>query len=166
MNMSKRLLTITSFVFLFVLGLSISVHAEEAKPIQISLFNPVQLVSEGEAVQGVRLSLLYGKNTSVVGFDFGLVQHNTSGISKGYQLGAVGIVEGDFVGFQKHFYNSVKGKCEGFQLGLVNHAQNMSGFQLGIVNYAGTMNGLQIGLVNVIKQNGQFPVFPFINWSF
>jgi len=36
---------------------------------------------------------------------------------------------------------------------------------LGFVNYAETMKGLQIGLINVIRQGGQFPVFPIVNWS-
>jgi len=163
--MSKKIITL-SFALLLLLSLSSSIEAQEAKPIQLSLFNPIQLVGEGEAVSGIRLSLLYGKNTSVTGLDWGLVNHTTSGLTKGFQLGAVGLVEADFVGFQNNFVNSVKGNCEGFQWGFVNHAQNMNGFQLGIVNYAGTMKGLQIGLVNVIKQNGQFPIFPIINWSF
>jgi len=29
-----------------------------------------------------------------------------------------------------------------------------------------SMKGLQIGLVNIIRQGGQFPVFPIVNWSF
>jgi hypothetical protein len=49
---------------------------------------------------------------------------------------------------------------------LVNYAENMNGFQLGLVNYAQTAKGLQIGLVNIIRQGGQFPVFPIVNWSF
>ena len=40
------------------------------------------------------------------------------------------------------------------------------GLQVGVVNYAQSMRGLQIGLVNIIKQGGQFPVFPIVNWSF
>ncbi len=161
--MSKKIFVTALFLFF---TFSISISAGEAKPIQLSLFNPIQLVSEGEAVQGIRLSLLYGKNTSVIGLDLGLVTHTTSGLSKGVQLGFVNLTEANFVGFQHAFVNSVKGNCEGFQWGFVNHAQNMNGFQLGFVNYAGTMKGLQIGLVNVIKQNGQFPIFPIINWSF
>ncbi len=161
--MSKRILTTALFLSF---TLSITISAEEAKPIQLSLFNPIQLVSEGEAVRGIRLSLLYGKNTSVTGLDWGLVTHTTSGLSKGVQLGFVNMNEANFVGFQHGFVNSVKGNCEGFQWGFVNHAQNMNGFQLGIINHAGTMKGLQIGLINVIKQNGQFPIFPIINWSF
>ncbi len=164
--MSKKSITRTAITLFFISIFSISAPAEEPKPIQLSIFNPIQLYSEDTDIKGVRLSLLYGKNKSVTGLDLGFVNHNTSGLSKGFQHGFVGIVEEDFVGFQNNFINSTKGNFEGFQWGLVNHAHNMNGFQLGLVNYAGTMKGLQIGLVNVIKQNGQFPVFPIVNWSF
>jgi hypothetical protein len=82
------------------------------------------------------------------------------------QFGLVGIVDADFVGWQDNFANITKGNFEGFQWGFVNYAGHASGFQLGFVNYAVTMRGLQIGLVNIIKQGGQFPVFPIVNWSF
>lgn len=137
-----------------------------SKPIQISLFPPVQIVSEDEAIGGVRLSLLYGKNTTVTGLDIGVVSHATEGVSKGVQFGFVGIVDADFTGFQDTWVNVTKGKMEGFQWGVVNYAGHASGFQLGFVNYAVTMKGLQIGLLNFIKQGGQFPVFPIVNWSF
>ncbi len=136
-----------------------------SKPIQISLFPPIQLVSENEAIGGLRLSVLYGKNTTVSGLDIGLVSHATTGVSKGAQFGLVGIVDADFTGFQDTWVNVTKGKMEGFQWGVVNYAGHASGFQLGLVNYAMTMKGLQIGLLNFIKQGGQFPVFPIVNWS-
>lgn len=138
----------------------------QEKPIQLSLFAPIQIVPADQAVAGVRLSLLYGKNTSVTGLDWGLVNHNTSGISKGVQFGLVGIVNADFSGWQNTAVNITEGDFEGFQWGIVNYAGHANGFQLGFVNYAVTMKGLQIGLVNIIKQGGQFPVFPIVNWSF
>ncbi len=136
------------------------------KPIQLSLFAPVQIVSENDAVAGIRLSLLYGKNTHVSGLDWGLVSHSTSGESKGVQFGLVGLNDADFTGWQNTAVNITKQNFEGFQWGVVNYAGHASGFQLGLVNYAITMKGLQIGLVNIIKQGGQFPVFPIVNWSF
>ena len=136
------------------------------KPIQLSLFSPVQIVPEGNGISGIRLSLLYGKNTHVTGLDWGLVSYCTSGMSSGVQFGLVGLVDADFTGWQDSFVNVTKGNFEGFQWGFVNYAGHASGFQLGFVNYAMTMKGLQIGLVNIIKQGGQFPVFPIVNWSF
>jgi len=136
------------------------------KPIQLSLFSPIQLFPEETPIVGLRLSLIYGRNSSVTGLDWGLVNHTTSGLSKGVQFGLVSLVEADFVGWQNNAINITKGDFEGFQWGIVNYANRANGFQLGLVNYAVTMNGLQIGLINIIKQGGQFPVFPIVNWSF
>lgn len=138
----------------------------EEKPIQLALFNPVQIFPESTSITGVRFSLLYGRNVSVTGLDLGLVNHVTTGPFVGYQRGGVGLVDSDFTGWQDCVVNVTKKKMEGFQSGFVNYAGHASGFQLGIVNYAVTMHGLQIGLVNIIKQGGQFPFFPIINWSF
>ncbi len=136
------------------------------KPIQLSLFTPVQIFPEDVAISGVRLNLLYGRNVYVTGLDLGLVNHTTTGKSVGVQFGFVGLVDSDFKGWQDNNVNIVKGDFEGFQWGVVNYAHYASGFQLGFVNYAGSMKGLQIGLVNIIGQGGMFPVFPIVNWSF
>jgi hypothetical protein len=136
------------------------------KPIQLSLLAPIQLFPESNSITGVRLSLLYGKNTHVTGLDWGLISHCTSGSSKGVQFGLVGLVDADFTGWQNTSVNITQRNFTGFQWGIVNYAGHASGFQLGLVNYAVSMKGLQIGLVNIIRQNGQFPVFPIVNWSF
>ncbi len=163
--MSKNLLVSFGLAVLAIAFVAAAAPAQD-KPVQLSLFNPVQIVPESEAVSGIRLSLIYGKNTTVTGFDWGLVNHNTAGQSAGVQFGAVGYVEGDFKGWQDNMISIVKGDFEGFQSGAVNHAKYVHGLQLGIVNYAGSMRGLQIGLVNIISQGGQFPIFPIVNWSF
>lgn len=163
--MSKEIRLLICVIFLSLLVFTSTVLAE-VKPIQISLFNTLQLYPESQSITGLRINLIYGKNATVKGVDLGLVNHNTFGLSKGYQWGLVGIVDADFLGWQNNAVNMVKGRVEGFQSGLVNHAKHASGLQFGFVNYAETMYGLQIGLVNIIKQNGAFPVFPFINWSF
>jgi hypothetical protein len=152
-----------------VLALSIVATGVQAegKPIQLSLFTPVQIVPETESISGVRLNLLYGRNASVKGLDWGfIVNHTTTGLSKGVQMGLVNYNEADWVGFHWGGLNYTAGSFEGFQWGFVNYANAGNGFQLGVVNYARTMKGLQVGLVNVIKQGGQFPVFPIVNWSF
>jgi hypothetical protein len=139
---------------------------EETKPIQLALLAPVQLFDEDTPISGIRLNLLYGRNTRVSGLDWGLVNHTTEGQSMGVQFGLVGIADDGFLGWQDNFVNITKGDFEGFQWGAVNYANNGNGLQLGLVNYARTMKGLQIGLINIIKQGGQFPVFPIVNWSF
>jgi hypothetical protein len=136
------------------------------RPIQLALVTPIQIFPEDTPIVGVRFNLLYGRNVSVSGLDLGLINHTTTGMSKGLQYGLVGIADSDFMGWQDCGVNVTSGRCEGLQWGVVNYANSMSGLQLGLVNFARTMEGLQIGLVNVIRQGGQFPVFPIVNWSF
>jgi hypothetical protein len=138
----------------------------ETRPIQISLVTPIQIFPERYSITGLRLNLLYGSNVSVTGLDVGLVNHTTAGKFIGLQYGLVGLSDSDFSGWQDCVVNITNKKFEGFQFGWVNYADYMSGFQLGLVNYAKTAKGLQIGLVNIIRQGGQFPVFPIVNWSF
>ena len=158
---------VTAVIAVIVIILVSPLMAQEKHPVQVSLFTPVQIFPEGDAISGLRFNFLYGRNSVVTGVDLGLVNHITSGVSKGWQSGLVGMVEKDFVGFQSnHGVNIVKGSFEGFQFGVVNYAHSANGFQLGLVNYAVNLKGLQIGLVNIIKQGGQFPVFPIVNWSF
>ena len=159
----NRLTTLAVAIMLIIMAAPL---VAQDKPIQLSLFDPIQLVPANEGVSGVRLNLIYTRNAYVKGFDWGLVNHTTSGMSVGVQWSVVGLNEGDFLGWQGSVVNITKGNFEGFQWGFVNYANHASGFQLGLVNYAVTLNGLQIGLVNIIKQGGQFPVFPIVNWSF
>ncbi len=175
-----RLSIAVSTALLGLIASSQSVQAQEKHPFQISLITPAQIVKAEDAIGGIRLNLIYGRNAYFEGLDVGLINHTTSGTSKGLQIGIVGLVEHDFVGVQNNFVNVVEGKFEGFQyglyngtetgggfqLGLVNTAQNFKGLQIGLVNYARQLHGLQIGLVNVISQDGAFPVFPIVNWSF
>lgn len=161
--MTKKYAMLLGLIVLMLI--STSVMAEK-QPVQLSLFNPIQIFPEGDNVSGLRINFLYGKNTTVTGLDIGLVNHNTLGLSKGVQWGFVGIVEENFMGFQANSFNITKKNFEGFQWGFVNYAGHANGFQLGLVNYAQSMKGLQIGLINIIKTGGQFPVFPIVNWSF
>ncbi len=151
---------------LAVLALSSTMAFADAKPVNLSLFTPISIAKETDSVTAFRFNLLYGKNTSVQVFDWGLVNHTTSGLSKGLALGAVNIAGGDFKGAQIATVNYNEGSFEGFQWGFVNHSMNGDGLQLGFVNYAKKYHGLQIGLVNIISEGGQFPVFPIVNWSF
>ncbi|HRZ40904.1 MAG TPA: hypothetical protein P5246_07835, partial [Candidatus Omnitrophota bacterium] len=41
--------------------------AEGAKPLQIALFNPIQLVPEEEGIKGFGFNFIYGKNAGVTG---------------------------------------------------------------------------------------------------
>lgn len=151
---------------LIALACMANVASAETRPIQLALVTPIQIFPEDDNITGLRLNFLYGRNVFVTGLDLGLVNHTTGGVSKGYQSGLVGLSDGDFVGWQDNMVNVANGNIEGFQSGLVNYANFANGVQLGVVNYAASMKGLQIGLVNIIRQGGQFPVFPIVNWSF
>jgi hypothetical protein len=134
--------------------------------VNLSVFPPIATAKENDSVTAFRFNLIYGKNASVRVVDLGLVNHTTTGLSKGFGWGLVNYAEADFRGFQLGTVNVVGGGFEGFEWGFVNYAQNARGLQLGVVNCAQTLHGLQIGLVNIIKQDGFFPVFPIVNWSF
>lgn len=165
MKISKFVFHLTIVLF-FIMFFVTEISAQD-KPVQLALFNPVQVFDENTSITGLRISLIYGKNTQVSGLDWGLINHMTSGVSKGVQFGLVGIVESDFMGWQDNGVNITKGKFEGLQWGIVNYAGTVSGVQIGLVNYAANMTkGLQIGLINIIKQGGQFPFFPIVNWAF
>jgi len=163
--MAKRNYVLLGLAVLTFILICTPVQAEK-RPIQIALVTPIQIFPEDDSITGVRLNLLYGRNVAVSGLDLGLVNHTTTGMFKGWQHGLVGIADTDFMGWQDCGVNITNGKCEGLQWGVVNYAGYMSGLQLGLVNYSRTMKGLQIGLVNIIRQGGQFPVFPIVNWSF
>jgi hypothetical protein len=163
--MTRKIITA---VFIGVIALSAfptSVMAQ-SRPIQLALVNPIQLFPESNSIIGIRVSLIYGRNTSVSGIDWGLITHTTSGTSMGVQWSFVGLADANFTGWQNGFVNVVKGDFQGLQWGFVNHANYANGLQVGFVNYAQKLKGLQIGFVNIIKQGGQFPVFPIVNWSF
>lgn len=163
--MKSGRLIVLALLFVLVVVLGSQVRAGE-QAIQLSLFTPIQIHPEGEIVSGFRFNLLYGRQATVVGLDLGLVNHTTTGLSKGVQWGLVNYTDASFLGMQHGMVNVTMKDFEGFQWGFVNYAHKANGFQLGFVNYAHTLHGLQIGLVNIIKQGGQFPVFPFVNWSF
>ncbi|MFQ5538613.1 MAG: LA_2272 family surface repeat-containing protein [Gemmatimonadota bacterium] len=160
-------------------GVPGALAAQEEHPFQVSLLSPIQAFPEEDAVRGLRLSILYGRNMDVTGVDIGLVSHVSRDFT-GVQWGLVGFVEGDALGVQSNqFVNIVEGELEGVQIGalnmadrgqglqlsLVSHARNFQGLQIGLVNYAETLKGIQIGLVNIIRSGGVLPVMPLVNWS-
>ena len=157
---------ISRSLFLGAVLLISSVTAVFAQsPFQLALFNPVQIISESQDIGGIRIDLIYGKNTSVGGLDIGLVNHTTSGISKGIEWGLVGYNEGSFTGWQWNAVSITRGTFTGLQMGWYTTANHCGGVQIGIVNHSGTMKGIQLGLLNFIDQGGFLPIFPIVNWS-
>jgi hypothetical protein len=170
-------------VFIFAVGMLVSPSLVFADgPISLGLFTPVQIVEETESVTAFRFSLIYGKNVNMQGFDLSLVGMNTGDVS-GVAFTAVGIVDGNFTGWQNSWLVAItEGNMQGLQwaaytksglgssgvqLGLLNMSDDFSGLQLGIVNITEVMrSGLQIGLVNIIKSKEKLKFFTLVNWSF
>ena len=135
-------------------------------PIQLSLFNPIQIVPENESVSGIRLNLIYTKNVNVTGLDWGLV-NKTTGKQLGVQWGFVNLTDGGFTGWQSGAVNITYGSSVGLQTSWVNyHGGYFNGLQFSLVNYTATLKGLQLGLINIIGEGGFLPVFPIFNFDF
>lgn len=173
-----RLIRISLALCAALLALSAaSAMAEGNKPIQIALFDPIQIFPAKESIAGLRLNLIYGKNVNMQGLDVGIVNH-TTGNCFALQHGAVGYVEKDFMGWQDNVVNITRGKFTGLStaafamadegngvmLGWVNVTKSMHGLQIGLLNDTETLHGLQIGVGNII-QKGKVPFLPIVNWS-
>jgi hypothetical protein len=84
------------------------------------------------------------------------------------QLTAVGLVDGDFTGWQSGWLAGVaKGNMQGLQTGVYTHSgMGSTGVQIGFFNTSDSFSGLQIGLVNIIRSKEKLTFFPIVNWSF
>ena len=149
-------------------------------PFQLAIApGAAQVFSKETPVHGLRISVLYGIQSEVVGLDVGLFNQTdsmtgigvglcnmTQGNGAGIQLGAgCSDVEGDFVGIQAGLFNQVRGQISGFQVGLANGAESGTGLMIGLVNRTDSMRGLQIGVLNWNK-NGFLPLFPIFNFGY
>jgi len=103
----KTLLTLLSGSVLMFTAIDVSCAEEgptKVTPLQLAIWNPVQLVPEDWDVYGLRLSLLHGKNDHVYGLDAGFENFATE--MNGIQVALAG--------------NVAIGRMTGIQLGLVN----------------------------------------------
>lgn len=163
------LLFLVSFVFLIV---SVNSFAAEkgfdAGPIQLSLYNPLQLIPEDFDVYGLRLTFPYGVNNSVYGLDFGVwndlrgslrgigfasLVSDCRGSMYGINTGGIAnITDGDNVGWSIAGVYNYAGTVKGLQSTIAyNEAKNVAGVQLALVNYCEDMSGFQLGIVNICK---------------
>ena len=143
-------------------------------------------------VNGVRLSILHGKNQSVRGFDLGLLSLSETSILSGVGLvlgmgkvtgemsGAafslINIHAGRDRGLNAAFINRINSAESAVDVGFVNIADgatmldvgglnvsDSSKVQLGFINVTKKITGFQFGFVN-IAENGFLPVFPIFNF--
>jgi hypothetical protein len=126
-------------------------------PLQISIWDPVQVFPADWSVVGVRANILHGVNARVYGLDIGLLSNRTTSSGGGLSIaminGAWGESLGGFVGLES-FVGQIRPSrrrhdngCTyvGAQLGVFNGAESLYGMQFGSVNVANYMNGIQIG---------------------
>ncbi len=158
---------------------TLPLHAQDEKPVQIALFNPIQIYDAETSISGIRWNIIWGKNANVAGIDFGLINEATGNVL-GLQWGLVNNVGGDVTGWQQSVVNLTRGLVQGVQVGLysqsagtegvmwsgVNNTRSMRGLQVALVNIADEMHGVQVGLVNIIRSKDRFPVLPIVNWKF
>lgn len=153
--------------------------AQEAKAINLSLWDPIQIFSNDKEIHGVRLNI-YGNNAGLKGVDIGIANWIT-GDAVGIQWGIVNMVKGDFTGLQaapiqvtEGFMKGIQwgalysrnGSGKGLQASAVTWSEDFVGLQIGVVNYAIQYHGIQLGLINIIKEGGMLPFFPIFNFSF
>jgi hypothetical protein len=180
------------FVWLIVAALSLGAlsrtsAAEPAEtsrswtPVQIALWNPIQVFGEGFSVTGLRLNLILGANQDVTGLDLLGLASLTRGNHTGLQLALYDEVGGDLTGWQiGGLAADVDGRARGLQTAVflnsagegtgvqvaagVNRAEHMRGLQISLVNWTDELDGVQIGLIN-IHRKGWIPFFPLINFG-
>ena len=149
---------------------------------------------EDPKVDGVRLSILYGKTQRLSGLDFGFFSYSESGwlsgaafvfglhhlsgdMDGGLAWSLVNIHSGNDRGLNAAFVNKVNNVESGVDIGFVNLADgktmldigalnlsDSSTVQIGIINVTKKIEGIQIGFINV-ADNGFFKVFPFFNFA-
>jgi len=152
-----------------------SAYAQEIWPIDFGL---VDLIHRPADVVGLRLGIPYGQNNSITGIDIGLygqseyawaLQFNLTSCQVRDEMGGLQVSllngAGHLTGMQIGLWNVVTTSVEGFQIGLLNLADDVTGMQIGVVNRTETMHGYQIGLVNVIRQS-PLPCTAVINFAF
>jgi hypothetical protein len=154
--MIKKILGLWLVIFFCMAGLA---FAGSVKPIQLGLFNPIQLFPADDSVCGLRFNLLYCDNVDMTGLSLSSGWTRTTLDMKGIQLGPVNWVDGVSYGWQVGLLNYTSGHSGGLDTSVVNiNAEGKTGIQIGVTNWGKSFfHGWQIGLVNYL--NGRFMGF-------
>lgn len=122
-------------------------------------------------VSGLDFGLINHTTGEMTGVQFGIVNVVDGGFS-GWQSGVVNVTKGQFTGLQWSPWSLLSlanfaEAAEGAQVAAAfNRSEYMRGFQLALVNVADDMYGLQMGLINIIRSKDDFPILPLVNWKF
>ena len=123
MTTNKRRVSIgaAGMCLIALLGVSEPAAAQHTKPVEIALWEGLQIQRPDADIAGLRLGI-YGVNRSMSGIDVAVVGRTTEH-QEGVFFGFVGITEGDFSGWQAaQFGNIARGRLSGAQTGLYNEA--------------------------------------------
>jgi len=105
-----------------------------------------------QTVKGVRLNLLYGKNTNMSGLDINILALGEIDNFTGVQLNPIWIgaskVNNSFTGVGIGTANIHLGQSTGVVWGLVNYTNNFNGLQLGFVNFNQKKSVINLGGFN------------------
>ena len=103
-------------------------------------------------VKGVRLNLLYGKNTNMTGLDINILALGETDNFTGVQLTpfwfGAGKVNNSFTGVGINTANIHLGQSKGAVLGFVNYTNDFNGLQWGAVNFNQKKSIINLGAVN------------------
>ena len=171
-------IALLSLVAISILGVTSPAVYADSKPIQLSLWESVQIFPVETEIKGLRLAI-YGRNTVMKGLDIGIAMRTDTEFV-GLQYGILGFGDGNFTGWQNNAINIANGTVKalqtglyngagegtGLQFGAVNIAKSYHGLMLGIFNMTDDMNGLQIGIINVINNKEKWGILPIVNWQF
>jgi hypothetical protein len=137
----------------------------EWRPVQIAIFNPVQLIDENKDIAGLRITLIYGKNTGVGGLDVGLGVNSSDNFT-GIQI--AGIMNNSAP--DRYPRDNGVTFVKGIQIaGLGNTADNLYGIQLGGFGNGVThvAVGIQVGLVgNVVTSIKGIQIAGIYNFNY
>ena len=142
--------------------------AEKAEPVQLAIFDPIQLVPEKDSIKGLRLSLFYTVNKDVTGLSLvWLGVNRATGDVNGVEIGLGNWVEGSSYIGQLGIVNYVGKRFVGLQYGMVNVTEgDLTGVQWGLVNWTTAfMHGLRGGVVNIAKGPSIGADLSLVNYS-
>jgi hypothetical protein len=184
----KRTASIVALVPILLLALAVAAPAETGFQLGIPALN----VPDDPDVNGMRLSILYGRNERTEGLDLGFFSLSQSaerrglglvfGMSRvtrgsyGANLSLVNVHDGTDKGLNVAFMNVVGDTPDGFNTGIATVARGATGFDLSGFNMS-ERSKVQVGFVNVTKEietfqlgffnfaeNGFVPFFPLFNF--
>lgn len=149
---------------------------------------------QDNSVEGVRLSILHGKTSSLKGVDVSVLgmseTDRTTGVNLGFFFGG-NKVNQEMKGLSWGLFNWNTGQATGVNLGLANITHNVNGLnwswvnfsdgntladvglvslsnkstvQVGVFNHTHAIDGVQVGLINC-ADNGFFKCFPIVNFA-